>query len=79
LEFERTKRAVKEEASKTKVDIDILHEKLIVLENVARKRNHELKDKITLILSRIARLSLRQYSNLYVQRKRKLFSIKNQS
>jgi hypothetical protein len=34
------------------VAIDILHEKLIVLENVARKRNHELKDKITLILSR---------------------------
>jgi len=51
-EFERTKRAVKEEASKTKVDIDILHEKLIVLENLVRKRNHELKDKITLILSR---------------------------
>ena len=51
-EFERTKRAVKEEASKTKVDIDILHEKLIAFENLARKRNHELKDKITLILSR---------------------------
>jgi hypothetical protein len=41
-EFERTKRAVKEEASKSKVDIDILHEKLIVFENLARKRNHEL-------------------------------------
>jgi hypothetical protein len=51
-ELERTKRAVKEEASKTKVDIDILHEKLIVFENLARKWNHELKDKITLILSR---------------------------
>ena len=51
-EFERTKRAVKEEASKIKVDIDILHEKLIVFENLARKRYHELKDKITLILSR---------------------------
>ena len=34
------------------MDIDILHEKLIVFENLARKRNHELKDKITLILSR---------------------------
>ena len=34
------------------MDIDILHEKLIVLENLATKRNHELKDKITLILSR---------------------------
>ena len=51
-EFERTKRAVEEEVSKTKVDIDILHEKLVVLENLATKRNHELKDKITLILSR---------------------------
>ena len=34
------------------MDIDIIHEKLFVLENLARKRNHEHKDKITLLLNR---------------------------
>ena len=44
--------AVKDEASKGQVVIDSLHEKLIILDNIARKQNHDLKDKINLILSR---------------------------
>ncbi|CAC5370045.1 unnamed protein product [Mytilus coruscus] len=51
-EFERAKRDVKDEAAKGKVDIDVLHERLILLDNLARKQNHDLKDKINLILSR---------------------------
>jgi len=51
-DFERAKRDVKEEAAKAKVDIDSLHEKLILLDSLARKQNHDLKDKISLILSR---------------------------
>ncbi|CAC5395698.1 unnamed protein product [Mytilus coruscus] len=50
--FERAKRDVKDEAAKGKVDIDVLHERLILLDNLARKQNHDLKDKINLILSR---------------------------
>ena len=51
-EFEAAKRSVKEEASKPQVNIDILHEKLILLDNTARKQNHEFKDKASLILNR---------------------------
>lgn len=51
-EFERAKRDVKDEAAKSQVDIDRLHEKLLILDNLSRKNNHELKDKINLILSR---------------------------
>ncbi|CAC5394780.1 unnamed protein product [Mytilus coruscus] len=51
-EFERAKRDVKDEAAKGKVDIDVLHERLILLYNLARKQNHDLKDKINLILSK---------------------------
>ncbi|XP_052068822.1 uncharacterized protein LOC127734066 isoform X2 [Mytilus californianus] len=49
----RAKRDVKEEASKgPKVDIDVLHERLVILESLARKQNSDIKDKINLILNR---------------------------
>lgn len=51
-EMERAKRDVKDEATKgDKVDIYLLHEKLIVLENISRQINkgHE---KMSLIISR---------------------------
>ena len=52
-EFERAKREVKEEASKgEKVNIDLLHEKLIVLERLSRKNDKDCQEKISLILSR---------------------------
>lgn len=50
-EFERAKREVKEEASKReKVNIDLLHEKLIVLERLSRKNDKDCQEKISLIL-----------------------------
>ena len=53
LDMTRAKRDVKEEASKgQKVDIDVLHERLVILESIARKQNSDFKDKISLILSR---------------------------
>ncbi|CAC5412049.1 CNBP [Mytilus coruscus] len=52
-DLERAKRDVKEEASKgPKVDIDVLHERLVILESLARKQNSDIKDKINLILNR---------------------------
>lgn len=52
-EFDRAKREVKEEASKReKVNIDLLHEKLIVLERLSRKNDKICQEKISLILSR---------------------------
>ena len=52
-EFERAKREVKEGASKgEKVNIDLLHEKLIVLERLSRKNDKDCQEKIFLILSR---------------------------
>jgi hypothetical protein len=47
-EFERAKREVKGE----KVNIDLLHEKLIVLERLSRKNDKDCQEKISLILSR---------------------------
>ncbi|CAC5391413.1 unnamed protein product [Mytilus coruscus] len=44
-EFERAKRDVKDEAAKGKLDIDVLNERLILLDNLARKQNHDLKEK----------------------------------
>ncbi|CAC5412041.1 unnamed protein product [Mytilus coruscus] len=52
-DLERAKRDVKEEAFKgPKVDIDVLHERLVILESLARKQNSDIKDKINLILNR---------------------------
>ena len=51
-EYEKAKREVKEEAGKAEVNIDMLHEKLIYLESVARKTNHENKDKLDMVLKR---------------------------
>ena len=52
-ELQKAKRDVKEEAAKgAKVNIDILHEKLIAPEHLTRKNNSEMKDKIALVLSR---------------------------
>ncbi|CAC5415528.1 unnamed protein product [Mytilus coruscus] len=50
----RAKRDMKEEASKgPKVDIDVLHERLVILESLAIKQNSDIKDKINLILNRV--------------------------
>ena len=51
-DFEKAKREVKEEAGKTEVNVDTLHEKLLHFESVARKNNHESKEKLSLILRR---------------------------
>ena len=51
-DFDRAKREVKEEAGKAEVNVDLLHEKLIHLESVARKTSHESKEKLELILRR---------------------------
>ena len=51
-EFERAKREVREEAQKAEVNVDVLHEKLVTLENVARRTNNPSKEKMTMILSR---------------------------
>ena len=52
-DFARAKRDIKEEAAKGRqVDIDVLHERLVLLESIARKQNNDMKDKITLILNR---------------------------
>ena len=51
-DFDRAKRELKEEAGKSEVNVDLLHEKLIHLESVARRTNHEMKDKLELILKR---------------------------
>ena len=52
-EVERARRDVKEEATKgAKADMEVLHGKLLHLENVARKGDHKDKDKFTIMLSR---------------------------
>lgn len=51
-EYERVKREVKEEAQKTEVNTDLLHEKLVTLENFARRTNHANKEKLNMILGR---------------------------
>ena len=52
-EVERARREVKEEATKgAKADMEVLHGKLLHLENVARKGDHKDKDKFTIVLSR---------------------------
>ena len=40
------------EAQKAEVNVDVLHEKLVTLENVARRTNNPSKEKMTMILSR---------------------------
>lgn len=45
-DFTRVKIDVKEEAAKgQKVDIDVLHERLVLLESIARKQNNPMKDR----------------------------------
>ena len=51
-EYERAKREVKEEAQKAQVNIDILHEKLVRLEALAKKVDVAEKGTISLILGR---------------------------
>ncbi len=52
-EFERVKREAKDEAVKgVGVNVDILHQKLILLESLAGKMELEKKSEITMILSR---------------------------
>lgn len=52
-EVERARKEVKDEAMKADgANMEVLHERLIILENVARKANHDSKDKYTMILSR---------------------------
>ena len=46
------KKEVREEAQKAKVNVDILHKKLVTLENVVRRTNNAGKEKMTVILSR---------------------------
>lgn len=53
-DFARDKRDIKEEAAKGRqVDIDVLYERLVLLESIARKQNNDMKDKMTLILNRV--------------------------
>lgn len=52
-EFDRVKREAKEEAAKAdKVNIDVLNQKLVLLDSIASKIGHESKKEITMILSR---------------------------
>ena len=51
-EYERAKREVREEAQKPEVNVDILHEKLVSLENVARRTGHPNKEKLAMTLGR---------------------------
>ena len=51
-EFEKAKRDVREEAQKSEVNVDVLHEKLVTLENIARRTNNPNKENMTMILSR---------------------------
>lgn len=55
-DIEKAKRDLKEEAVKgEKVDIDMLHEKLITLERLSKSTNKESQEKISLILTRFHR------------------------
>ena len=52
-EFERVRREAKEEAAKGELaNIDILNQKLVLLESMAVKLNHTSKTETTMILSR---------------------------
>ena len=51
-EYEHARRDVKEEAQKKQLNVDLLHEKLVMLENVAKKVNHRNKKKLNMILNR---------------------------
>lgn len=51
-EFERLRREAKEEASKWEENVDTVHEKLLLLDNVARKTNHTMKEKISMAVTR---------------------------
>ena len=51
-DVDKAKRVVKEEAGRAEVNVDILHEKLLHLESVARRTGHESVVKLNLILKR---------------------------
>ena len=51
-DVDKAKREVKEEGGRAEVNVDILHEKLLHLESVARQIGHESVDKLNLILKR---------------------------
>ena len=51
-EYDKAKKEVKEEATKTEVNVDLLHEKLVTLENLSRKTNQADKEKMSMILRR---------------------------
>ena len=52
MEFERLQREAKEEASKWEVNVDTIHEKLLLLDNVERMTNHSMKEKIDMAVTR---------------------------
>lgn len=49
-EYDRAKKDVKEEATKREVNVDLIHEKLVTLETIARKSSHVDQEKISMIL-----------------------------
>ena len=51
-EYDKAKKEVKEEATKKEVNVDLLHEKLVTLENLSRKTNQADKEKMSMILRR---------------------------
>lgn len=52
-EFERIKREARDEAAKgVNVNVDVLHQKLILLESTAGKIGHKSKNEIAMILAR---------------------------
>ena len=44
-EYERAKKDVKEEATKREVNVDLIHEKLVTLETIARKSSNADQEK----------------------------------
>ena len=51
-EYEKANQEVKEEATKKEVNVDLLHEKLVTLENMATKTNQADKERFSMILKR---------------------------
>ena len=51
-EYEKAKKEVKEEATNKEVNMDLLHEKLVTLENMSRKTNQADKETMSMILRR---------------------------
>ena len=51
-EFKKAKRQVKEKAAKKEVNVDLIQEKLVTLETIARKSSFGDQDKISMILRR---------------------------